>query len=77
MFYIIEKSVTTEGTAKAINEQSDYDLAVMQLHQVMASAIANPIVKTALCIIMDERGATKKAEYWERPVVEPETEAEP
>lgn len=46
MYYLIEKATTTQGTAKAITDKSDLTSATMALHQVMASAMANPDVES-------------------------------
>ena len=67
MYYLIEKTVSNGASAKAIWEKETIDLALMQLHQVLASAMANQNVSSALCMVIDERGnVVRPAEYWER-----------
>ena len=67
MYYLIEKTTTQTGSpAKAISEKPNIDNAMMTLHQVMASAMANSAVTSALVMIIDERGAIQASDYWER-----------
>ena len=66
MVYLIEKTVSNNIPAKAIWDKADLNEALMALHQVMASAMASQNVTSALAMIIDERGATLKHEYWER-----------
>jgi hypothetical protein len=66
MYYLIEKATTTQGTAKAITDKSDLTSATMALHQVMASAMANPDVENVLAMIIDDTGAVQRHEYWVR-----------
>lgn len=68
MYYLIEKTVTTSGTAKAIWDKDTLDLATSQLHQTLASAMVNPDVSSCLCMVMDERGVVVRHDYWEREV---------
>ena len=68
MYYLIEKTVTTNGTAKAITDKASKDEALMVLHQTIASAMANATVSSCLCLIIDEIGSTIRHEYWERGV---------
>lgn len=67
MFYLIEKTTTAAGTAKAIWDKPSLDAAVISLHQTMASAMANAEAQTALTMIIDEKGAVQRYEYWVRP----------
>lgn len=67
MYYFIEITTTTNGTAKAITEKSSLQEAEMQLHQTLASAMANPDVSSCVVMIIDSRGAVQRYEYWERP----------
>ena len=64
--YLIEVSVTTSGTAKAITSKTDLDAALMSLHQTMASAMANANVSSCLCMVIDQYGAVIRNEYWAR-----------
>lgn len=66
MYYLIEISDTTGGVAKAIYSKADLDAAAMQLHQTLASAMANSAVSSCLCMVIDGRGAVQRYEYWGR-----------
>ena len=66
MYYLIEISDTTGGVAKAITGKDSLDSATMQLHQTLASAMANSAVSSCLCMIIDARGAVQRYEFWER-----------
>ena len=66
MYYLVEIAVTSSGTAKAINGPMDYNAAIMQMFQVIASAIANTSVSSCCCIVLDEHGNTVRNEFWER-----------
>lgn len=65
-YFVIE--VTFDGTAyaKAITEIETEDDARMLLHQIMASAIANQKVKSAIVQIIDDEGLAIKAELFDR-----------
>ena len=69
MFFLIEVTTTGDQTAKAIWEKSSITEAAMALFQGMASAMANPNVRTALYMVIDHKGAIARYEYWERPNV--------
>lgn len=64
--YLIEITNTASGTAYAMNEKTNKTQAEMTLHQVFASAIANPDVDSCLCIIMDNAGNIYQKEFWGR-----------
>lgn len=66
MFYIIQIVNTTEGVAKAITEQSTLDLAKMEFHQILASAMANENVSEALAMVISSSGAVYANEYYKR-----------
>lgn len=66
MYYLIEVSETAEAAAKAIWDKATLNEATMQLHQTLASAMANEAVRSCLCMIVDARGAVMRHEYWER-----------
>lgn len=66
MYYLIEISTTKDGIAKAIWDKDTLDLAYMQLHQTLASAMANENVSNCMCMVIDGHGATMRHEYWER-----------
>jgi len=66
MYYLIEISNTTSGIAKAITSKDTLDTAAMQLHQTLASAMANEAVSSCMCMVIDGRGAVQRYEYWER-----------
>lgn len=66
MFYVIQISTTTEGVAKAITEQSTKDLATMEFHQVLASAMANANVSECVCMVVTSTGAIVRNEYYKR-----------
>lgn len=66
MYIVIERAITTSGTAQQMIEKATWDEAVMALHQTMASAMANTSVQSALCMVIDSMGNTMKKEYWER-----------
>ena len=68
MYYLIEKTVTTEGTAKAIWDKETETDALVGLHQTCASAMSNPDVTSCLCMIINESGAVMRHEYWQREV---------
>lgn len=69
MYYLIEVSDTTSGTAKAIWDKPSLDSATMALHQTMASAMANENALSCLCMVISEKGETLRFDYWERPGV--------
>jgi hypothetical protein len=62
-FYVLEVENTTTGTAKQITEYDNERLAIMALHQVLASAMANESVNHVLCMVVNEVGAVVKNEY--------------
>lgn len=66
MYYLIEISTTNEGVAKAIWDRETLDLATMQLHQTLASAMANENVQSCLCMVINSKGDTQRYDYWER-----------
>ena len=66
MYIVIERAITAAGTAQQMTEKATWDESVMGLHQVMASAMANASVQSALCMVIDGMGNTLKKEYWER-----------
>lgn len=66
MFYFIEIVTTTSGTAKAVWDKASLDEAVSAFHQTLASAMANENAVKALCLIIDDQGATYRNEYWHR-----------
>lgn len=66
MYYLIEITTTSEGVAKAITEKNDLNSAYMQFHQTLASAMANESVQSCLCMVINEKGATMRHEYWTR-----------
>lgn len=70
--YLLQIIQTTSGPVKAIGNDVDYDAALMEFHQTLASAMANPTVQSAMCQIIDGHGAPQKTEYWERRTDEPE-----
>ena len=72
MYYLIEKSTTSSGVAKAFTDKSDLTQAQMAFHQTIASAMANSAVQNILVMVIDERGGTQNYEYWERPILEAE-----
>lgn len=72
MYYFIEISNVTNGTAKAITEKPGLQEAEMQFHQTLASAMANPDVSSCMVMIIDSRGAVQRYEYRERPAGEGE-----
>lgn len=66
MCFLVEITTTASETAKAIWEKASVEEATMALFQGMASAIANPSVLTAMYMIIDHTGSSKRYEYWER-----------
>lgn len=77
MFYLNQITTDKDGvTAKALFDYATQDEAVLVLHQVLASAMANQDVIHALCMIFNEAGTVLKSECWDRPI-EPEPEPEP
>lgn len=66
MYYLIEITNTNSGIAKTITEKNSLNLATMNLHQVLASAMANENVVSCMCMIIDAIGTIKRYEYWER-----------
>lgn len=66
MYYFIEITTTEQGVAKAITDKNDLNSANMQLHQTFASAMANDDVSACLCMIINDKGAVQRYEYWER-----------
>ena len=66
MFYLIEKTTTSSGVAKAITTKNDQNSAVMQLHQTLASAMANSSVSSCLCMVINDTGAVLRHEFWQR-----------
>ena len=66
MFYLIEISNANGTIAKAIWDKNTLDEATMQLHQTLASAMANENVSSCLCEIINEKGAVQRHEYWAR-----------
>lgn len=67
MYFLIEITSTASETAKAIWEKASIEEATMALFQGMASAIANINVRAAMFMVINERGAIQRYEYWERP----------
>lgn len=68
-YFLIEISKTLNGqVAKAIWEKETLDLALMQLHQTLASAMANENVDYILVQIIDGRGANYRSEFYQRQV---------
>ena len=66
MYYLIEITDTNSGVAKAITSKSDITTAIMSLHQVLASAMANANVSSCACLVLDAKGTVQRYEYWER-----------
>lgn len=66
MYYLIEITETNDGTAKAIWDKPTLNDATMQLHQILASAMANEAVGSCLCMVIDAHGAVLRHEYWGR-----------
>ena len=66
MYYFIEIQNTTSGVAKAITEKATLLDAEMQLHQTLASAMANSDVSSCMCMIVNGRDAVQRFEFWER-----------
>ena len=66
MFYVIEATETTSGTAKAITEKDNIDEAFMLHWQVLASAVANVNASACLCMIVNTDGNPIRKEHWVR-----------
>ena len=66
MYYLVEITVANGTPAKAVWEKNTQDDALMQLHQTLASAMANPAAASCLCMVIDGRGMVARQEYWER-----------
>lgn len=67
-WYVHQIATTAEGTATAITEYLNLDLARMAFHQIMASAYANQNVYYALCMMTDQFGNIMMNENFERPM---------
>lgn len=65
-FYLIEISNTNSGTAAAMTEKTDHTQALMSLHQVFASAMANSNVSSCYCKVIDNAGNNYEEEFWSR-----------
>ena len=66
MFYLVEITDVNGDVAKAIWDKPNLDSAVMALHQTMASAMANANARSCLCIVINDKGATLRFDFWER-----------
>ena len=66
MYYVIEIVSTKDGTAKAITEKPTQDEAVMLLHQVFSSAMANADANSCACLVVTGTGEVLRDEYWSR-----------
>lgn len=64
--YLLEITMANGVAAKAIWDKTDPNDALMQKHQIMASAIANPNVSSALVLVLSEEGTVLDHEYWKR-----------
>lgn len=73
--YVTQKQVLKDGARPLlVQEAPDQDNAYMILHQIMASAYANPDVYKCDVIVQDENFARLKQDTFDRtPVPEPET----
>ena len=69
MYYLIEVTDTKSGIAKAITDKSTLNDATMQLHQTLASAMANSNVNSCMAMVIDAHGSVQRYEYWEREAV--------
>ena len=68
-YFLTEISfLNDDTTAQAVYALDDATNAEMRYHQTLASAMANPNVKSMLCFIMDENGYTLRQEKWNREV---------
>lgn len=72
MYYLIEITNYNNSTptAKGVYSHNTLDAATAAFHQKMAGAINNPTYASELCIIINDKGATLRFEYWERSAVE-------
>ena len=68
MYYLIEISTYTDSTptARAIYGYDNPDEATAAFFGKMRGAIVNSSYASELCMIIDERGAVQRYEYWER-----------
>ena len=66
MFLVEITKLKDEQTPIAIHKKDDYNQALMHLHQIFSSAMANENVLSAAVLIVDELGAVYKNEYWKR-----------
>ena len=77
-YFMIDITTTSDGqTSKALWDYSDFDTAVMNFHQSIASAMANENVVSLLRQIIDGSGIMLKQEHWVRPEVDEEEPSEP
>ena len=72
MFYLIEITNYVDETpsGKGVYGYTNMDAATAAFHQKMAGAINNTNYRTELCMIISERGAVQRYEYWERTIAE-------
>lgn len=68
MYYLIEITNYNNSTptAKGVYSYDNLDAATAAFHQKMAGAINNATYASELCMIIDERGAVQRYEFWVR-----------
>lgn len=68
MFYLVEITAYKDSTpvGKAIYGAYTKDEALAAFFQKMRGAIVNENYASEMCMIVDERGAVQRYEYWVR-----------
>ena len=65
-YYVIEAMTTGDTVAKAVREYDTENIAFMNFHQVLASALTNGNVDKGFCSVLNEYGAVVRNEYFQK-----------
>ena len=65
-YYVIEAMTSNNVTAKEVREYDAENIAFMNFHQVLASALANGNVDKGFCSVLNEYGAVVRNEYFQK-----------
>ena len=64
-YLLLERTLLSDGTTpQAVWTKESFKDAIMQLHQTLASAMANANVVSCLCMVITEEGEVLRKEYY-------------
>lgn len=66
-YYVFQAITTNDGPVNAVTEYDNKDIAIMNYHQILASAYANEEnVSAATVMVVDSHTVPVKQEFFER-----------